>query len=101
MNNEKWFAAAKNAGFESFEIYQQLSEERKFTWFEGTLDTYVTSHVLGTAFRGIYDGKMVNASSEDTSDDQMDDILDSLKSQAEMITSTEKDMIRRPDRRIH
>ena len=97
MNNEKWFAAAKNAGFESFEIYQQLSEERKFTWFEGTLDTYVTSHVLGTAFRGIYDGKMVNASSEDTSDDQMDDILDSLKSQAEMITSTEKDMIRRPE----
>ena len=87
MNKEKWFAAAKEAGFENFEIFQELNEERTFTWFEGELDTYVTSHVLGTAFRGMYEGKMVNASSEDTSDDQMDDVLSSMKTQAAMITS--------------
>ena len=94
MNKEKWFAAAKEAGFENFEIFQELNEERTFTWFEGELDTYVTSHVLGTAFRGMYEGKMVNASSEDTSDDQMDDVLSSMKTQAAMITSEDAEMPR-------
>lgn len=97
MNKEKWFDAAQAAGFESFEIYQELREERDFTWFEKQLDTYVTSHVLGTAFRGVYNGKMVNASSEDTSDDQMSDVIASMKAQAEMITSEEKEMLRRPE----
>ncbi len=94
MNKEKWFAAAKEAGFENFEIFQELNEERTFTWFEGELDTYVTSHVLGTAFRGMYEGKMVNASTEDTSDDQMDDVLASMKMQAAMITSDDAEMLR-------
>lgn len=96
MNKEKWFASAKEAGFESFEIYQQTSEERKFTWFDGELDTYVTSHILGTSFRGLYADRMVNASSEDTSDDQMEDVISSMKEQAEMITSEEKEMLRSP-----
>lgn len=97
MDKEKWFACAKEAGFENFEIYQELREERDFTWFEGELDTYVTSHVLGTAFRGLYNGRMVNASSEDTSDDQMEDVIASMKKQAEMITSEEKEMLRKPE----
>ena len=97
MNKEKWFEKALAEGFESFEIYQDMTEERSFTWFEGQLDTYVVSHVLGTAFRGVTGGKMVNASSEDTGDSQMDDIISSMKQQASMISSEDKARLRRPE----
>jgi PmbA protein len=97
MDKNRWFACAKEAGFESFEIYQLLNEERSFTWFEGELDSYVTSHVLGTAFRGVIDSKMVNASSEDTSDDQMEDVIASMKQQAQMISNEEKADLRKPE----
>ena len=97
MNKEKWFEKALAEGFESFEIYQDMTEERRFTWFEGQLDTYVVSHVLGTAFRGVTGGRMVNASSEDTGDGQMDDIISSMKQQAAMISSEDKARLRRPE----
>jgi PmbA protein len=96
MDKNRWFEKAAQEGFESFEIYQLLSEERKFTWFEGTLDTYVVSHVLGTSFRGVIDEKLVNASSEDTGDEQMDEVLSSMKSQAAMITSDVRAALTKP-----
>lgn len=97
MDKKKWFAKAEAEGFESFEIYQDMSEERRFTWFEGELDTYVVSHVLGTGFRGVTGGKMVNASSEDTGDGQMDDIISSMKRQASMISSDDPARLRQPE----
>ncbi|MBQ1447383.1 MAG: TldD/PmbA family protein, partial [Solobacterium sp.] len=81
MNKQKWIHAAVQAGFESFEIYQQGKNERSWTWFEGKMDTFVTSRVLSTSLRGIYSGKMVNYATEDLSDDLMETIISSMKEQ--------------------
>ena len=96
MNKQKWIACALEKGFESFEIYQSRSREKKITWYEGRMDTYVVSKVLGTSFRGVYDGRMVNASTEDTSDDPMESIIADMISQAKMISAEDKARIRRP-----
>ena len=96
MNKQKWINAAVQAGFESFEIYQQGKNERSWTWFEGKIDTFVTSRVLSTSLRGIYSGKMVNYATEDLSDDLMETIISSMKEQAGAITADEPGIIRSP-----
>ena len=96
MNKQNWIAYALEKGFESFEIYQSRSREKKLTWFEGQMDTYVVSKVLGTSFRGVYNGRMVNASTEDTSDEPMESIIADMISQAQMINAENKARIREP-----
>ncbi len=96
MNKEKWIKAALGAGFESFEIYQNGKNERSYTWYEGRMDTFVTSRVLGTALRGVYSGKMVNYATEDFSDDIMDTVISSMKEQAGAITADDPGIIRKP-----
>ena len=57
MNKQKWIDRALELGLESFEIYQSLTSERSVTWYEGKLDTFTTSKVLGTSIRGVYQKK--------------------------------------------
>ena len=35
MNREMWIKKALEEGFESFEIYQDVEEEKKYTWYKG------------------------------------------------------------------
>ena len=58
MNKNKWIEYALSQGMESVEIYQSLSTQKEITWFSGQMDTFVSSHVLGTMIRGIVDGNM-------------------------------------------
>ncbi|MBR2990065.1 MAG: TldD/PmbA family protein [Solobacterium sp.] len=96
MNKQEWIKAALAAGFDQFEIYQSGTKERSYTWFEGKMDTFTASRVLGTSLRGICGGKMVNYATEDLSDDGMDRIIASMKEQAGAITSDEPGVIRSP-----
>ena len=57
MNRELWIKKALETGFESFEVYQDSEEEKKYAWYKGEMDSFVTSRVTGTALRGIYKGK--------------------------------------------
>ncbi len=96
MNKQKWIDYALQQGFADFEIYQSRSNEKKVTWFDGQMDTFVTSRVLGTALRGTYAGKMVNLATEDTSDDQMEDLIARMKEQASAIQTAETAVICAP-----
>lgn len=96
MNKQKWIDRALELGLESFEIYQSLTSERSVTWYEGKLDTFTTSKVLGTSIRGVYQKKMANMAFEKIEDDQMDTVLQALIEQAKTISSKEKDKIRTP-----
>ncbi len=96
MDKQKWIAHALDSGFESFEISQGGKRERSYTWFEGKMDTFVTSRVLGTALRGVMNGKMVNYATEDLSDDAMEQVIASMKEQAGAITSDDAGIIRSP-----
>ncbi len=100
MNRELWIKKALEAGFESFEIYQDVEEEKKYTWYKGEMDSFVTSHVTGTALRGIYKGKLANYATEDNSDEQMDRVLALMKEQAMAVTSDDEVFIREPEKTV-
>ena len=90
MTNQKWIAYALEQGFEAFEVYQLLEQNKSVSWFSGQVDSFVTSRVLGTSLRGIIGGKMANYSLEDPSDDNMEKVISGMIDQANAITSEEE-----------
>lgn len=98
MNKEKWIAYAKEQGFESFEIYQEVSEERSLSWYGGQMDSFVTSHVNGTSLRGIIDGNMAMLATEDAGDELMEELIGKMIDQSKVITTEDKGVIREPQK---
>ena len=98
MNKQEFIKKALAAGFESFEVYQSTNEERTITYYEGKMDSYVQSHVLGTSFRGLYNGKMATASTEDSNidDKEVDAFIQSMIDQAAVTTSEDSGLILEP-----
>lgn len=97
MNKQAWIKHALDKGMESVEIYQSFSSKKEVTWFEGQMDTFVSSHVLGTSIRGIVDGNMTNMALEDISDEKMEEVIDHLIAQAKIVTTSQKDSLRKPE----
>ncbi len=87
---------ALELGFESFEIYQSDQNDKEITWFHNQVDTFVTSHVLGTAIRGVYQGNMANMALETVDDSRAKEVLEQLRYQAVTVTSDEVDALRHP-----
>lgn len=96
MNKQAWMDCAKAHGFESFEIYQSSAKSTQMTWYEGDMDTFVTSDVTGTALRGVYNGRMVNAATESVDDALMEETIANMKEQAMAVTSEDEAIIREP-----
>ena len=97
MNKQAWIDCAFSKGFTSFEIYQETSEEKTTTWYDHQLDSFVTSHVLGTGLRGVANGKMVNMATESSDDAQMETIIGAMLEQSAAITSDDVGILRRPE----
>ena len=97
MNKQKWIEIAAEKGLSAFEIYQELSSERNVTWYAGQMDTFVTSRVLGTALRGIYEGKMANLALEKAEDEDAEKLIDQLIEQAKTVSTKETDTLRAPE----
>lgn len=89
MNKQKWIDRALQLGLDELEIYQTLSTEKEFTWFEKTMDTFVTSKVLSTNIRAIKDGNIASIAIENVDDEKMDDVLKALLEQTEIVQSEE------------
>ena len=96
MNKQAWIDYAIKEGFESFEIYESSSAERTLSWFQGQRDSFVTSAVTGFSLRGIINGKMANMALENDDDNLMEDVIGSMKEQAESITAEDINVIRHP-----
>ncbi|MBQ4384146.1 MAG: TldD/PmbA family protein [Firmicutes bacterium] len=96
MNADKWIARAHEIGLDELEIYEQHETEREVSWFEGKVDSFVTSRILGTSLRATLGGKIAEISLEQTDDGMMDSVLESLKEQAETVTGTETICLRKP-----
>lgn len=97
MNKQVWIEKALSLGIQEFEIYQSTSTEKEMTWFQGQVDTLVSSKVTGTSIRGIVDGKMANMALEEVDDTKCEAILKSLIEQAHIISSDETDSLRKPE----
>ncbi|MGN1275930.1 MAG: TldD/PmbA family protein [Floccifex sp.] len=98
MNKQKWMDSALEMGFDAFEIYQSQSYEKEIAWFEGKMDRFETSDVLGTSIRGIIHGKMANLALEQVQDEKREVILQQLKNQILVISSKDKDSLRFPEK---
>ena len=95
MNKQKWIDRALQLGLDELEIYQTLSTEKEFTWFEKTMDTFVTSKVLSTNIRAIKDGNIASIAIENVDDEKMDEVLKALLEQTEIVQSEENTRIGR------
>lgn len=97
MNKNEWISHALSNGFDSFEIYQKTSAVKTISWYDGNIESYVTSRVCGTSFRGETAGKMVYAATEAPDDENMDDLINEMKAQAEAISSEDIVSLRKPE----
>lgn len=89
MNKQVWLQAAKAAGIEDFEIYEQGSASTSIRLFEGSVDGFTMSECNGIALRGVYNGKMGICFLEEDSDELMDYAITQVKQNASVITSSD------------
>lgn len=87
MNKELWLKAAKEAGIEDFEIYEQKSKTTSIRVYQENVDRYTISECNGIAVRGIYKGNMGIYFLEQDDDELMNHALSQIKENAEAITS--------------
>lgn len=98
MHKEMWLQAAKAAGIENLELYEQKSRSTSIRLFEGSVDGYTISECNGIAVRGIYKGNMGICFLEQDDDALMEDTLRQIKENAEAITSNDEVEIYAGDR---
>ena len=97
MNKQKWIDRARELGVPDLEIYEELSEERRVAWFNGQMDSFVTSSVLGTSIRAVVDGKAANIALEAVDDEKMDETIAALLEQARLVSSKDIETLREPE----
>ena len=90
MHKQRWLDAAKAAGIEQLEIYEQKSRSTSILLFEGSVDGYTISECNGFAIRGIYKGNMGICFLEQDDDALLEDTLCRIKENAEVITSRDE-----------
>lgn len=96
MNKRLWIDKAAMLGIDQFEIYESTTVEKEMTWFQGQVDTLVSSKVTGVSIRGVIGDKMANMALEKVEDSQCEDILEALIEQGEAISSDSQDELRKP-----
>ena len=85
MNKQKWIARALEMGVDGLEIYEGQSAERSVAWFDGQMDSFVTSDVKGTALRAVVNGKAATLVLESVDDDKIDETISLLIAQAGLV----------------
>lgn len=78
-------AKAMDAGFKEAEVYYEDSNSFQVKIFEGEIDSYETSENSGLGFRGLFNGKMGYAYTEKIDEDSIAFLIDSAKSNAEVL----------------
>ena len=97
MNKQKWIARALEMGVDGLEIYEGQSAERSVAWFDGQMDSFVTSDVKGTALRAVVGGKAATLVLESVDDDRIDETISLLIAQAKLVSSKDADILREPE----
>lgn len=84
------FDLAKDAGFESYELYFQEGNALELSSFEGEIVKYADSTTKGVNFRGIYQGKLGSAYSECFDEEAARMLVFKAKEIAELIEVEDK-----------
>lgn len=87
------FARAREAGFEACEVYYSASDSFSTNVLKGEILGYSVSGELGLGFRGLYGGKMGYASTQILDEDAVDQLVESAKTNAELIENEDKQFL--------
>ncbi len=98
MNKELWISRAKELGIDALEIYEQISAKRSFSWFNGEMDSFNTSRILGISLRAIVSGRQAEIALEQADDREADQILRSLLLQAKAVSTSDLTALRAPEK---
>lgn len=80
------FEAAREAGFEEFEVFAPSSDSFSVRIFQGEVQEFKNAHSSGVAFRGRIGGRMGYASSEQLSEGAVGFILEKAKENAALLS---------------
>lgn len=83
----KLFELAETKGIEALEVYEQTSESRNIKVFQGEVENYKNSAVIGISIRGRYNGKMGNTFVEYYNNELNETILNRIIENASVISS--------------
>lgn len=90
---DKLFLAAKEAGIEECEAYFAMSDDFSVEVLEGQIKEYSAAVSSGVCLRGVYEGKMGYASSEEMDEDAIEMLVHSVKENAMLIETDDKTTI--------
>ncbi|MBQ3170082.1 MAG: hypothetical protein IJB99_10025, partial [Clostridia bacterium] len=90
---DKLFLAAKEAGIDECEAYFAMSDDFSVEVLEGQIKEYSAAITSGVCLRGVYNGKMGYASSEEMDEDAIEMLVHSVKENAMLIETDDKTTI--------
>lgn len=96
MRKQLWLDAAKQAGLEAFEIYEQRRTSTSIRIYDGKVDGYKISDCDGISLRGMYQGKQGICFLEDVDDTLCEEMIQQVIANAKYITSEDKQEILAP-----
>ncbi|WP_026584074.1 TldD/PmbA family protein [Bacillus sp. J33] len=82
---EKLFQMGEQHGFTDMELYYERDEKFACELYKGEIDSYETSEVFGTSFRGIYEGKMGYAFTEKLDEESLSFLIENAKENSQFI----------------
>ncbi|MGE7914633.1 TldD/PmbA family protein [Lysinibacillus xylanilyticus] len=86
---EKLLNNAIEAGFKEAEVYYERKNSFQCMLYEGQIDSYETSEDAGLSLRGLYNGKMGYAYTEKLDDDSISFLINSAKTNADVLDEDE------------
>lgn len=82
---EKLFHLGEHHGFTDMELYYEREEKFACELYKGEIDSYDTSEVFGTSFRGLYEGKMGYAFTEKLDEESLSFLIENAKENSQII----------------
>lgn len=101
MNTNKFFLKAKEKGIEVSELKMRKTSSTTISVFRGEIDENEVSTESSIVARGIYNGKISSVSTEKTSDESIDYLLDNIISNAKLIEKKEEPNIFKGSEKYH
>ncbi len=90
---QKLFDAALKSGISECEAYCARNDELSVQVLDAQIKQYTAATNMGICFRGVYNGKMGYASTEETDEDAIDMLVESVKQNASLLQTDDDETI--------
>ncbi|MFE8697296.1 TldD/PmbA family protein [Cytobacillus sp. FJAT-53684] len=98
---QKLFEIGEQNGFTDMELYFERKEKFKCGLFKGEIDSYETSEIAGASFRGLFNGKMGYAFTENLDEASLLYLVENAKENAQFIEEEIQEEIFEGSKKYH